>query len=171
MSIQELLGLGKTQHCTYLLTDQKGVTSGGDVFLSGGKMRGDFHVQTGESKTNTGSMINDGAYIYTWSPSTKQGLKIPITETVQKSIQDAQINPGQYMDLNKKIDYKCSDWQVDSAMFTPPKEIKFMDFSEQMKQVESIKKGIGDMKASPCAACDSLQGTAKDSCKTALKCP
>ncbi len=132
-SIQGLLGQGKNVSCTISYPDAKIQDS--KVYISGGKMRGDFSVMTDENKTVDSHMINDGTYMYSWSSMGSQGTKIKL-DSIAEASKKADTTQNQNVDLNKEVDYKCSSWSVDSSMFVPPATIQFMDLSETMKQVQ-----------------------------------
>ncbi len=175
MTLKELMALGKSQMCTFSYSGPNGTTEG-TSYIANNNVRTDFKGTDPNGKSYEGGMIMDGSYAYSWTTETKQGIKMPITETMEQEIDKAQqqkdiYNP-QYVDADAKTDYKCSNWNTDSSKFTPPSDITFMDMSEQMKVYDEMMQqntNNPDMQ-SACSACDSLTGDAMTACKKALKC-
>lgn len=177
MSLSELLTSGKTQSCSYDYTDETSGKMSGNVFLSGGKMRSDYSITDKAGTETTGSIINDGTNLYIWSSAMSEGLKMAVSEEMKKDMANSQGEAAKYVDMNKKINYHCDAWTLNTTSFTPPTNVKFTDYSAMMKQAQEMQKaqqsssGAGDMKAAQCAACESLQNVdQKTQCKTALKC-
>lgn len=121
-SIAGLLASGKNQTCTvnYPAGDQ--ITTG-TVYISGKNVRGDFS-STVEAQNIEYHMITDGEFLYSWSSTLPQGIKIKIDPT-QPSPSPAA---GQ-VDLNTEVDVKCSSWSVDNSKFTPPADVTFREIS------------------------------------------
>ncbi len=177
MSLSELLTSGKTQSCSYDYTDDTTGKMSGKVFLSGGKMRSDYSITDKSGKETTGSVINDGTNMYMWLSSMPQGIKIAVTEEMKKDIANSQGEAAKYVDMNKKVNYRCDAWTMNSTSFTPPSNVQFMDYSSVMKKSPQITddpenlqqyKGMKEMQ---CQSCDSLEDAPeKAQCKAALKC-
>ncbi len=175
MSLSELLTSGKTQSCSYDYTDATTGKMSGKVYISAGKMRSDYSITDNTGKETTGSVINDGTNMYMWSSSMNQGIKIAVTEEMKKDMANAQGEAAKYVDMNKKVNYHCDAWTMNTTSFAPPSNIQFMDYSEQMKAAQQMQQqsqpGGGDMKSAQCAACESLENAEqKAQCKAALKC-
>jgi hypothetical protein len=172
-SLKDLLSMGKNQKCTYKYSDPTTGTMEGVTYIStSGKMRGDYTGTDPAGKTFSGHMINDTQFMYTWSSQTPQGMKIPITEDMKKTVDDAQKNPQdyqKYVNTDAKMAYDCDNWNGDASVFTPPSDVQFTDLSEQMKVIEDLK-GNPDMKKAQCTACDYMQGEEQTKCKTSLGC-
>lgn len=173
-SLKNLLSLGKSQMCTYEYTNPESGSVKGVVYLSSGKMRGDF-TTTANGKPYSGSMINDTKYVYTWSTAAKQGFKTQITADIQKAMtggSGSASNQQQSIDTSAKYDYKCSNWSTDASKFTPPGDIKFTDYSSMMKQIVSpTGTTTTDKTAGPqCGACTYLTGDQKTACLAQYKC-
>jgi hypothetical protein len=178
MSLKELM-MGKTQKCEVGLDSQNTQTQG-TVYISGGKMRGDFKSQV-NGKTEITHMINDGKTQFVWTEgSSEMAFKISL-EALQQNSQDTTQAQNQTFDLETKRDYNCTSWTEDSSSFSVPTNIKFTDYSEMMKSVQTapasggtgVKGGASgsvDVKAMQCAACNSLSGEEQTQCKAALSC-
>lgn len=172
-SLTDLLSGGKSQMCTYEYQDPQSGTVKGVVYVSEGKMRGDF-TTSASGKPYSGSMINDTKYVYTWSTGNKQGFKTQVTADVKKLIAEgsgsASSNQQQSIDTNAKYDYKCSNWSTDNSKFTPPGDVKFTDYSSMMKQI-TVPTGTGSKTTSPqCGACAYLTGEQKTTCLAQYNC-
>lgn len=113
-TIGALLAMGNVQ-CT--VTTPNG---SGTVYVSGGKMRGDFSMSS-QGKTMNAYMINDGAYIYSWSDAAPQGMKMAVSAS---SAGSAATHGG--VSNSTAVTYSCSPWGVDTTMFVPPTNITFM---------------------------------------------
>lgn len=170
-SLKDLLALNKSQMCTYEYSDPEGGSVKGVVYISGGKTRGDF-TTTANGKPTSGSMINDSKYVYTWSPDTKQGFKMEITEEMMKIGEStgSASSQKQSIDSNAKYDYKCSNWSADNSKFTPPTDIKFTDYSSTIKQMTAPIGTTGKTTSPQCGACAYLTGDEKTACLAQYKC-
>lgn len=169
MTLKELL-LGGSQTCTYSIAMDTGGTTSGTVYISDGKVRGDFTISGGESGTYDGSMIQDGLYMYTWSSLMPQGMKIAITQEMRDGTDAGSTASGQTgLDLNQKVEYKCQPWTVDSSKFTPPSNITFSEL-QIPTGLQPATGSASQTNPSLCSACDDLTGEQKTTCLTALKC-
>lgn len=169
MSLRELMA-GESQTCTYSTTLPNGEMTTGIVFISDGKVRGDFSISGGDTTPYDGSMIQDGVYLYTWSSALPQGMKIALTSEMKEQTENPSDFTGQTgVNLDQKIDYKCQPWITDSTKFTPPSNITF----SEMKLPTGLKPASGSAtQTNPnlCSACANLEGEQKTACLTALKC-
>lgn len=163
-SIANLLTRTGSVQCTYSFTPPDGTASSGNVYVSGGKMHGEFK-STVAGKESTISMINDGSYSYTWGTDMPEGIKIKNPEV--KADQPVTNESTKYVDPNQQYDFKCSPWNADSGKFTPPSTVTFRDFSAMM---QGVQNKAGTTKDSQCAACASLTGDPLAQCKKALGC-
>ncbi len=173
MSLSELLTSGKTQSCSYDYNDEISGKMSGKVFLSGGKMRSDYRITDKEGTETTGSIINDGTNLYIWSSARPEGLKMAVSEDMKKDMANSQGDAAKYVDMNKKINYHCDSWTMSSSFFSPPSDVQFMDYAEQMKTMQQqTQAGNGNMKSAQCSACERLENEQQiNECKTIFKCP
>ena len=164
-TLKDLLGLGSAQKCTY---------TGGTVYVAGGKVRGDFDV-TENGKTINSHMIVDGNTSYVWTEGEKNGFKVAFNpdavSTPAPSVSPAATEAGQSgaMDAEKPQDYKCESWAADPAMFALPKDVVFQDFSSLAPSGAPQPTGITGS-SSQCSYCDSITGSDKTQCLSALNC-
>lgn len=106
-TLKDLFTSGKSVKCSFdnNSTDSAKVT--GIVYVSGGKVRGDFSPAS--------HMVVDGQTSYLWTDMSKQGMKFAMTTS----------DKTQGPDLNQQVGYSCQDWNSDATMFTLPADITF----------------------------------------------
>ena len=68
-SFFDFFSMAGSQKCTFSDSTNN---SSGTVYVSGGKMRGDFQ-SSNNGKTNSSHMINDGTYVYIWTDGQTNG--------------------------------------------------------------------------------------------------
>src|SRR3989338_7615430 len=171
-SLNELLVSGRAQKCTFTDTTDGGSYTG-TVYVGGGKMRTDFD-STVNGETTKGHMLVEGQTSYTWMDGMMQGFKMSFDADAQADASAEQ----QTLDPEKKADYRCDSWGVDSSIFNLPSGVTFSDLSSMMPQVPTggdvqgeatgSTSGSADVKAMQCAACDSLTGDPQPQCKVVL---
>lgn len=124
-SMLDLMKRGGSYRCTYAVTSEQGKMDG-VAYVSGKRMRTDITTDiSGQGGQKMEShMINDGEFIYTWSPSMPQGVKMAAPKADAAPEPGAPVQ-GQY-DYNQKVDYKCAAWIADSSLLTPPTNVQFM---------------------------------------------
>jgi hypothetical protein len=165
-SIKGLLSSVTPQKCTF--KDKE--TSEGTVYVSGGKMRGDFS-STIEGKSTVSHIIVDGSTMYTWTDDQNTGFKVAFDpEDVEEAKDDLE-----NVDLNKEVDYNCSPWIVQGDLLTPPSDVKFADFSSftmpsSAPNASPTTGGQSGSYGTNCSACNYLTGDDKTECLKALKC-
>lgn len=166
-SLKSLMTSALPQTCTF--STQKQASTNGTIYVSGGKLRGDF-TSTNQGQTINGHMLVDSGFSYIWTDLNKQGMKVAITE--------AQVNTAansQAMDLNQDVSYSCKPWVADESKFTLPTDITFMTFTMPKAAATTGATTSGASIAtgavtSPCSACDSLPAAAQSVCRTQLHC-
>lgn len=159
-TLKEIFGLGLAQKCTY---------GTGVVYVSDGKMRGDFTAPP-ESPSGGSHMIVVGNTSYIWMDGSKTGFKntfnLDATPPPSTSTEEGSQEP---VDLSQPEDYVCENWVVDSSLFDLPAGVSFTDINEMMPDLPSSEAGTSGT-SSQCSYCDSLSGTDKSDCLSALKC-
>jgi hypothetical protein len=164
MSASEILKSGKDQKCTFTRKDAN-VESTGTVYFSKGKMHGEFDVAA-QGQSFKASMTSDGTDVYTWSSMMPQGVKTAVRS-------GAENDPNnQSYDLDDMMDYDCTSWKADQAVFELPKDIKFMEVkADAMVTPPAASTDAAAMKAQQCASCELLtDATQKTQCKAAFSC-
>lgn len=176
-TLKDLLTKGVSQECTYSYADAQTGKSEGTMYIANGKMSGDFTLTSLEGELTRGRMINDGAYTYTWDDATKTGMKIAMTESLEKAGEDAIANNPQVFEMDKKTDYRCRLWVADPTRFIPPTDVQFTDLSQMMENLPQVSMPIvtttmegGTVTVDQCQICDSLPAEAQSSCRTSFNC-
>jgi hypothetical protein len=100
--------------------------------VSGGKSRGDF-TATVNGKAMGSHMIMDGKTSYIWTDGQTQGFKMSVDAAATATAKD-QAAAQQSFDANKKLNYSCSAWSADSAMFSLPAGVQFTDMSAMLQK-------------------------------------
>ncbi len=158
-SLAALFASGQSVQCTYTDT-VNGQNIQGKVYVGGGKMRADTAMSIQGQPTNV-HLVFDGATAYTWMDGLPSGSKFAMDPATMQASGNGQSG----LDAQKKLNYNCTSWSVDSSLTTPPSSISFIDLSAVMPGGAGTTGGVG------CSACDSLSGSAQAQCKAALKCP
>jgi hypothetical protein len=164
-TLKSLLSAGKSQKCTYS-NKAESASINGTIYITSGKMRGDFVSGTEEKKVN-GHMIVDGKFSYVWSDLSKQGIKMAYDPNEQAPTSVPANTNNQTPDINQTFAYTCQGWTENNTVFVPPTDITFSEFAMPSVVVPS------DAATNPsaCSACDNLpEGTTRDTCKTQLNC-
>ena len=168
-SITDLFKRSENVTCNFSSTDQtSNASTTGTIYLaSDQKMRGDFTTTTTEG-TFTSHVINDSEYMYSWGDQLPQGMKMKaIDPEAVNNDQPTPDSPSHGVDLNQEFTYDCSSWTVDQSKFTPPSNIQFQDFTQQMEQLQKSSQGFEHLK---CNACQQLSGDQKTQCLQAMGC-
>ena len=161
-SLRDLIAKGTSQSCTYS-TDK----SQGTIYLSGGKIRGDFNITAGEAngQTTISHMIIMNNTNYLWTEGGKTGIKMSFDQNATPAPVTAN-TPTNTFDANALNNYKCSAWVADESLFTLPAGVQFMTFAAP---AAGASPSTGS-NSSQCSYCDSLTGDSKTQCLTALNC-
>jgi hypothetical protein len=153
-SLKDLISKGIAQSCTY--TSDK---SQGTIYMSGGKVRADINTTVGSVATKAHMIMMDNT-TYIWTDEMSTGFKMaydpnatPVPGASPSTLQGA-------IDANTSMNYKCSAWVADGSKFALPAGVTFTSFGTPSTTGAS----------SQCSYCDSLSGTDKTQCLTALKC-
>lgn len=162
MSMSELMTAGTAQKCTFTTTDPKAGQVTGTVYLSKGKMRGDY-TATVSGKSMQSHMIVDGTVGYAWVDGMSTGMKLTLDATTHTTT--TKSNSGM-PDMKNKMDFSCDSWSEDDGQFTPPSNVTFSDALSGMMKAQGTAGAAGDK----CAVCNSLSGAPQAQCKAALGC-
>jgi hypothetical protein len=178
-SLFDFFSMAGSQKCTF---SDKTNGGSGTVYVSSGKMRGDFQ-STDNGKTSASHMINDSKYVYYWTDGQKTGYKMSLDFVKQQASQvsmapgnnaSEQQTPSQAVNMKQQSDYSCGPWSEDTSMFSVPTNIAFTDYSAMMKSIPTSPPQEGmnaQQKQSACSACNQVPaGTMRNQCLTQLKC-
>lgn len=137
-SIRSLLGMNKNVKCTYTDPNEK-TKSDGTIYVSGQKMRGDFAVTDETGKQYESFMIQDGEYAYIWSNESADGTKMKVSEMEKLNQMSEAESANKSVDVDSDLNMHCSGWTVDASMFLAPDNIRFVDMTDFMMQMDSKK--------------------------------
>jgi hypothetical protein len=168
VSIKTLLASG-SQQCTFTDTNI-GVTTNGTLFVSSGKMQGDF-TTTVAGTAHKAHMIIDGTTMYSWVDGMTSGFKMNISGQIS-----AQSTKNTSVDINKPSTITCNPWTVDTTKFQLPAKISFTDISAIQSAVPATgsksTSSVGVTKNTylQCGYCDTYTGDTRAQCRAALNC-
>lgn len=181
-SLFDFFSLAGSQKCTFSDSTSK---SAGTVYVSSGKMRGDFQeTNNSTGQTQQTHMINDGNYVYIWTDGQSSGYKMSEAAIKQEESQPTAspanrttgTQSSQPVDMNQKANYSCGSWSPDASYFVPPTNVNFTDYSSVAQGTSTgtaAQKGsvpAGGNQAA-CAECNQAPaGAARNQCLTALHC-
>jgi len=137
-SIKDILGMGKSQKCTW--TGEDGES--GVIYTDGKKSRVEVSgalVEKGQKMIS----LNDGEWTYTWiDGADTQGTKIKLADLEEMNDQFGgdfiEDDEDSEIDEDMPGDYSCENWRARGSMFDPPSDVEFMDMNSQLE-------GLGDM--------------------------
>ncbi|MEN9561153.1 MAG: hypothetical protein RIQ56_426 [Candidatus Parcubacteria bacterium] len=146
----------------------------GVVYVSGGKVRGDFTSNVPGMGLMESHMLVDSDYMYMWSSAMPNGMKMKADDP---KATDSPETSGAASLYGQNYDYDCSPWSVDSSKFQLPKDVNFSDMSAMMQDMMSgVKPAVksSDSATSPpsanCSMCDQAPAEARAQCRAALGC-
>ncbi len=119
-----IAGMGNTT-CSYERVDGN-IRSSDTLFISNGKIRGEFRTTTAGVSKNTISYY-DGNALYTWTEGTALGTKSSVRSAADIAMLiPANLTQGIVLGtpLNN-VSWDCHTWKVDSAMLGTPKGVTF----------------------------------------------
>lgn len=169
-TLTKLLGTGKSSECTFT-TNTESVNMSGKIYVTTGKMRGNFESTLAAGQKVTSNMIQDGDWVYSWTSESQQGIKMKINtmmESSKSSESNTNTNNNAYknFDPNLEMNYDCKSWIVNNSMFTPPSNVTFMEIN-----LPTTTPDLGETSQN-CALCDTqgLDDAAKATCKKTFNC-
>ncbi len=163
-TLKSLVASGKSVKCSFSNSATDSAKVSGTVYVSSGKMRGDFKTTSNDSVSS--HVIVDSQNSYIWTDMSKQGYKFAIANQQQTNAAGRSQGP----DMNQTVDYSCQDWSVDGSVFALPTDITFT--SPIMPAASSTTGGGSTGVSAQCAVCDNIPaGSGRDACKAQLRCP
>jgi uncharacterized membrane protein len=170
VALKDLFSSSKSQKCTF---SDNNSGSSGVVYMSGGKMRGDFTSKT-DGQSVESHMIVENQTSYVWTDASTQGVKMSYEKVTQLTSATASAQAGgssMPISMDQKVSYQCESWVADPTLLTLPTTVKFNDFSSLIPQIKASTSGAAVMDPkSACGACDQLSDTQRDQCRKALSC-
>lgn len=176
--INSMLGMNKNTHCT--MQDELSKT---DIYVGNGKTRTTMSMTT-EELTLVNHAIIDGEWMYSWQEGSDQGTKMnwklleeqtkelqkEFTDMAEDYTEETEDDDTYLGNLDLTLDYKCTDWKVDNAMFELPKDVTFIDQMEAIQDISNSMKEGADSE-DMCGFCDSItEGEAKVACLESFGC-
>jgi hypothetical protein len=177
-SLRELMALGGTNvQCTFASVDGTTRTEG-NSYVSNGMVRTDSTITSDGNESMTSSSIIDGDVMYAWGSAMPNGMKMSLSalEDMKNAAptEGAMNGAGEgAVELDAAYDYTCTPWAVDPAVFVPPIDVTFTDYSEMMQgmqqKLQNVQGGtdagmfeaevMGEVTGAPskamlCGACD-----------------
>ena len=124
-SMRALMARGEAMTCTFAQNTPETGDMKGSIYVHGERLRADFSSQHPEFGSSESSVINDGSVGYTWGSNPQGSVAVKFALSPD---QDSRGESGS-VDFDQELNFKCRKWSVDEAKFSPPSDIKFMDFS------------------------------------------
>ncbi len=181
-TLKALLAAGTNQTCTFTSQTAES-SSSGEVYIGGGKMRGDF-TSVAAGKTTMSHLVVSNGIAYLWIDQPLQGFRMSFDSMNGKN--------GSSMDANATTDYKCQPWNAIETKFDLPAGVNFQDMSAMIEQAAKMQAQTGanaEVSApaagtptgagasaqtyaeQQCAACNAIpDATAKAQCKASFDC-
>lgn len=123
-SLIDLVSKSAPLTCTFKKNDVNSEVSG-TVYMSAGNFRVDYQARIAAAKqTIEGHTIYDGTTSYTWTSLLPQGFKMKIPSIKNLTTADSS---SQTSILAAQNDYACRTWTPDTALFTAPTSIQFVE--------------------------------------------
>ena len=162
-SLKDLITQGIAQSCTF---SNAGTT--GTVYVSGGKVRGDFSTSTTSATTQSHMIVmNNTSYI--WMEGQKTGFKMSYDPNATPGTSSSA--PNGSFDASANMNYNCSTWVVDASQFTLPAGVTFTSFAAPTQTAPAAGTSSGSSSnSSQCSYCNALSGADKTKCLVALNC-
>lgn len=158
-TLKNLLDSNKSEKCTYSANAGSSLLNG-IVYVSDGKMKGDFTSGINKAATVSGHIIIDSPNAYIWTDISKNGLKFSLASLTASN--SAGVLNTQAPNLNQQVSYSCQNWKADNSVFTLPANISFTALN-----LPSVPDN-GNKAA--CSACNNLPAAPQQACKTQLNC-
>jgi hypothetical protein len=96
------------------------------IYISNGKMRGEFRATAG-TVTSANLMIYNGGYLYSWVEGTTVGKKTSINSLADlPAVIPQDLTSGAiYGTSSDSVGWDCHDWLTDNSVFVIPTYVKF----------------------------------------------
>ena len=129
-SLADLSRRGGNWKCVVETTANTGagsVASSGTVYVSGEKVRADFTSEVPGFGVVDAYMIADGAYVYSWTSMTPQGVKTEMVADTEETTEDVPTSGSGY-DPNHSYEYDCQMATADASLFVVPGDVTFIEY-------------------------------------------
>lgn len=127
MAFSQFMKTDKGSYVCEVNQNVGGISTKGKIYLSNGKVRGEFATNAAGQNIISSMVIKDG-YSYTWtSMSSTMGFKVKLPSEVEVN-QNSSSTQGSYAWNADTIgDYSCEVIAVDESRFTVPVAITFTE--------------------------------------------
>lgn len=169
-----LRALGQDVECAvFPATEGEVAIREGSVFVSQGRIRGDFLLEGAEPVTVSSMIIANGT-LFTWSVIEGQsyGVQVDLAAAGEAPTLDAR----EPVSLDDEIRYDCKPWgMVDNSVFAPPGDVLFRDLSSVVEQGMEygtvFEEGTSAADSAACIACDTVtDADAQEMCRIQNEC-
>lgn len=167
-TINELLAQNENLMCTYSGTDDQGNANSGTVYLADGRMSGNFSLRAPGEDAIASNLINDGQYQYSWQEGEDEGVKISLEQiTANQPAMDSQSDePASSVDQDEDYNFECQEWSVDESRFSPPGDVDFIDYSQQIEDAQQAQEANSEALEEACAQISDAE--ARAACEASL---
>lgn len=118
MTVQELIAKGQDLSCTFSFDGGGTADTTGTVYVSNGKVRGDYTtVASGQTFVSHVIVRDNAANI--WMDGSQDGFTSTLSGQVTTGGNSAA------PDINSKLDYDCAPWTPDETKFALPVTVTF----------------------------------------------
>lgn len=153
-SLRSLLTSNTAQKCSF----DNGQTSG-TIYVSAGRMRGDFSSKTGEAASKSHMVIsNDIAYV--WVDGITQGYRMPFESLSASS--STQASGG--IDADAKVAANCGPWASNDSLFSLPSNVSFNPVGAPAGDMAPTTSGATKASTSAGASADTPQSYYEQVC-------
>lgn len=170
-SLRSLLTSNATQECQF-----DNGSSSGTLYVSAGRMRGDFTAKDSAAAQSHMVIANDIAYL--WIDGSSQGYRMPFENLTATS--STQASGG--IDADAKVASKCESWSATDATFALPTDVSFNPVGAPAGDMTPTTTGSTQTSveasssqsyyAQQCAACGAITDPeAKAQCVASFDCP
>jgi len=182
-NLAALLALSRNLECAVAHDVDPQFSSEGTVFLSEGKIRGDFLTGLRGEQVLSSMIIRDNT-MYLWSIIDGQAWGMRSVLGVEVSEREgAALETQEPIGLEDEIQYDCKPWAyVDGSVFVPPSDVLFRDLTTIMEQGmeygTTFEATVAETQATPqpssdesCTACAAVVDTAaRELCEIQFAC-
>jgi hypothetical protein len=172
-TLRGLLTLGENVTCTFSSQIEGSGTTEGVVFVSDGKMRGDFNIEQNGSTFQSHVIIRDEK-MYAWNVSGDGTFAYEFDFADLEGRDTVVSNSSNNVSLDERVDYDCNPWSVDASKFSLPAGIDFQKYEDMFNAGLDVSGSVGGGVSgsdSQCATCEQiLDENVKAQCLAALSC-
>lgn len=113
--------------------------------------------QLSPEASESGNMLTDGEFMYTWSDQTKEGTKflIPTETEVEQQPEDLSKVVPDFRNTDTQQEYEnlgysinCTEKNLDDSVFIAPSDVKFTDLSQMMGAAKQYQQQMKDASTS-----------------------